>query len=369
MGFKSDEVSKLQYASFLAASLAYLSHRQRDRVGIVTFDEEVVTHVPPSAKHFNVLLHTLDRSRPERPGRLLAMLDKLAEHFKRRSIVALISDLYENPADLMEALKPYRSLGNDVIVFHVLDPAEITFPVHRGVALPGSGKRGRSARRAGGVRGAVPADDARAHRGADGPLLGVAHRLHAAHDLAAARRGAVHVPGQPRAADAGAVTGMSFLAPLFFAGLAAIAVPILVHLIQRERKNIVEFPSLMFIRQIPYQSVERRRIHNWLLLLMRITAMVLLIAAFSRPFFHVDPVKAAAALSRRARGGDPARSVREHGLRRSLDSARRPRRKKVARSIGGADKATLVLFGTGSEEAVRATGDWRRLERPSATRR
>ena len=65
-------MSKLQYGSFLAASLAYLSHRQRDRVGIVTFDEDVVTHVPPSAKHFNVLLHTLDRSRAERPGRLLA---------------------------------------------------------------------------------------------------------------------------------------------------------------------------------------------------------------------------------------------------------------------------------------------------------
>ena len=128
MAFASDEVSKLQYASFLAASLAYLSHRQRDRVGIITFDQDIVTHVPPSAKHFNVLLHTLDRSKAERPGRLLAMLDKLAEHFKRRSIVALISDLYENPSDLMEALKPYRSLGNDLIVFHVLDPAEISFP-------------------------------------------------------------------------------------------------------------------------------------------------------------------------------------------------------------------------------------------------
>ncbi len=97
-------------------------------MGIVTFDEDVVTHVPPSAKHFPVLLHTLDRSKPERPGRLLAMLDKLAEHFKRRSIVALISDLYESPADIMEALKPYRALGNDLMVFHVLDPAEITFP-------------------------------------------------------------------------------------------------------------------------------------------------------------------------------------------------------------------------------------------------
>ena len=90
---------------------------------------------------------------------------------------------------------------------------------------------------------------------------------------------------------------MSFLAPLFFAGLAAIAVPIIVHLIQRERKDIIEFPSLMFIRKIPYQSVERRRIHNWPLLLLRAAAMALLIAAFARPFFVVDPVRAAAATS------------------------------------------------------------------------
>jgi len=128
MGFASDEVSKLQYASYLAASLAYLSHRQRDRVGIISFDQDVVAQVPASAKHFNVLLHTLDRAKAERPGRLIPMLERLAEHFKRRSIVALISDLYENPDDLMEALKPYRSLGNDLVVFHILDQAEITFP-------------------------------------------------------------------------------------------------------------------------------------------------------------------------------------------------------------------------------------------------
>jgi len=128
MSFASQGVSKLEYGKFLAACLAYLSHRQRDRVGIVTFDEDIVAHVPSSAKHFNVLLHTLDRARPERPGRLLPTLTKMAEHFKRRSIVALISDLYENPEDLMEALKPYSFLGNDLVVFHVLDPAEIDFP-------------------------------------------------------------------------------------------------------------------------------------------------------------------------------------------------------------------------------------------------
>src|SRR5690606_34272196 len=87
MGFTSGGVSKLDYGKYLAACLAYLSHRQRDRVGIVTFDQDVVSYVPPSAKHFNVLLHTLENARAERPGRLLTMLNQIAEHFKRRSIV------------------------------------------------------------------------------------------------------------------------------------------------------------------------------------------------------------------------------------------------------------------------------------------
>ena len=154
---------------------------------------------------------------------------------------------------------------------------------------------------------------------------------------------------------------MSFLAPLFFAGLVAIAVPILVHLIQRERKNVVAFPSLMFVRKIPYQSVERRRIHNWLLLLMRIAAMALLIAAFTRPFFHIDPVKAAAArsgarevvilLDRSASMG-----YGDHWAKAQAEA------RKIAGSIHGEDKGTLVLFGTGAEEAVRATGDASRLD-------
>jgi uncharacterized protein (DUF58 family) len=128
MGFASQGVSKLEYGSFLAACLAYLSHRQRDRVGIVTFDSEVVNYVPSSAKHFDVLLQTLDRARAERPGRMIEPLKNIAEHFRRRSILALISDFYEDPDDLLEALKPYRILGNDLVVFHVLDPAELDFP-------------------------------------------------------------------------------------------------------------------------------------------------------------------------------------------------------------------------------------------------
>src|SRR6202158_6397195 len=79
---------------------------------------------------------------------------------------------------------------------------------------------------------------------------------------------------------------MSFLTPLFLAGLGALAIPVLIHLIQRERKRVVEFPSLMFVRRIPYQSVRRRRIRHWLLLVMRAAALALIIAAFARPFFR-----------------------------------------------------------------------------------
>ena len=149
---------------------------------------------------------------------------------------------------------------------------------------------------------------------------------------------------------------MGFLAPLFFAGLAALAIPVIVHLIERERKDIIEFPSLMFIRQIPYQSVERRRIHNWFLLLLRAGAMILLVLAFARPFFTQDAVRAAAAL-------DGAREVvvlldrsasMGYGDRfeRAKDAAR-----QVVEDLGSDDQATLVFFGDRVEETVRATAD------------
>ena len=127
MSFSSGGVSKLEYGSYLAACLAYLSHRQRDRVGILTFDQDIVTHIPPSAKHFDMVLHTLDRAKAERPGHLSAPLNKMAEHFKRRGLLLLISDFYDDPGAILDALKPLRFLGNDLIVFHVLDPREIDF--------------------------------------------------------------------------------------------------------------------------------------------------------------------------------------------------------------------------------------------------
>ena len=126
MGFGA-KISKLEYAKTLAACLAYLANAQRDRVGLITFDEAVVDHVPASAKHLDVVLHTLDKARPQKPGRLVEPLKRLAEHFGRRGIVVVISDFYAEPEEVFDAVGPIRFRGNDVVLFHVLDPQEIDF--------------------------------------------------------------------------------------------------------------------------------------------------------------------------------------------------------------------------------------------------
>jgi uncharacterized protein (DUF58 family) len=127
MSFSSGGVTKLEYGSYLGACLAYLATKQRDRVGIITFDNEIVTNVPASAKHFDQVLHTLDRAKAVRPGHLTVPLHRMAEFFKRRGILLLISDFYDEPDAILEAIKPLRFLGSDLIVFHVLDPQEIKF--------------------------------------------------------------------------------------------------------------------------------------------------------------------------------------------------------------------------------------------------
>ncbi|MGH7459872.1 MAG: DUF58 domain-containing protein [Longimicrobiales bacterium] len=127
MDYSSGGLSKFDYARYLAACLSYFCQKQRDRIGLTTFDREVVAHVPASAKHLEEILYTLDRAKPGKPGRLFEPLRRASEHFRRRSIIALISDFYEEPDHVMDALKYLGQRGNDVIVFHVLDPAEIDF--------------------------------------------------------------------------------------------------------------------------------------------------------------------------------------------------------------------------------------------------
>jgi uncharacterized protein (DUF58 family) len=127
MGFGSEGLTKLDYGRMLAGCLTYLVHRQRDRVGLVAFDNDIVEFVPPSAKHMDVALHVLDRLKPANPGSLRVPMNKIAEHFGRRAVLVLVSDLYEEPDALLEAIGPLRFRGHDIIVFHLLDRAELDF--------------------------------------------------------------------------------------------------------------------------------------------------------------------------------------------------------------------------------------------------
>ncbi len=153
---------------------------------------------------------------------------------------------------------------------------------------------------------------------------------------------------------------MGFVAPLVLMGLGALAIPVLIHLIQRERKRVVEFPSLMFLRKIPYQSVRRRRIRDWLLLVMRLAALALIVVAFARPFFRRSEL--AAATQNGAREAvilvDTSYSM-EYG-------DRWPKAKAAAadaiRTLGPGDRASLVFFSSGAEVAVRSAADHGRLE-------
>jgi hypothetical protein len=154
---------------------------------------------------------------------------------------------------------------------------------------------------------------------------------------------------------------MSFLAPAFFIGLDAVAVPILIHLIQRERKEVIRFPSLMFLRKIPYQSVQRRRIHNGLLLLLRAAAMALLVMAFSRPFLKQDPTKLAAAVTGAREVVILLDQSASMGYADHWDKAREAANRVVS-GLGSNDKATLVLFARGAEVAVKATSDRSQLD-------
>ena len=128
MSYRGGGIAKLDYARMLAGSLAYFASRQRDRVGLVTFDDDIVDYVPPSAKHLEVLLHTLERSRSGGRGALVPPMRRIAELLHRRGIVVLISDFYEEPGSVADAVRALRSAGNDVIVFHLLDPTELAFP-------------------------------------------------------------------------------------------------------------------------------------------------------------------------------------------------------------------------------------------------
>lgn len=150
---------------------------------------------------------------------------------------------------------------------------------------------------------------------------------------------------------------MGVLLPLFLAGMAALAVPVLIHLIQREKNQIIAFPSLMFVRRVPYESVRRRKIRNWALLALRLAALALIVLAFARPFVRGS----ASALT----GG--AREVvvlvdRSYSMGYGDRWTRaRTEAQRVLDALGQGDRASLVFFGTTAEIALQSVDDRGRL--------
>ncbi len=125
-------MTKLEYGSVLAASLAFLMHRQRDATGLIAFDDRITFRLPAGARggHLHALLLALDRLQPGRRSSAARPLRQLAEALVKRSLVVVISDLLEDSEPVIKGLRHLHARGSEVIVFQLLDPHELTFPFH-----------------------------------------------------------------------------------------------------------------------------------------------------------------------------------------------------------------------------------------------
>jgi uncharacterized protein (DUF58 family) len=132
MGYKSDKVplTKLQYASYLAASLSYLMTFQHDAAGLITFDTKERDKVPPrqGPGHLRVLMQALEKTQPGGETSLAETFHRLAESIKRRALVIILSDLFDDADKLVSALNHFVHKKHEVLVFQILDPAEVSFP-------------------------------------------------------------------------------------------------------------------------------------------------------------------------------------------------------------------------------------------------
>jgi uncharacterized protein (DUF58 family) len=127
MAYGSRGISKLEYGQFLAASLGYFAFKQRDAVGYVSYDEQVLEYIPArgSIGQLNTVLHAIERAQPGAKTDFVKPLFRIAERLRRRGIVIVISDLYDAPENVMSGLRHLAFRGNDVIVFQILDPVEL----------------------------------------------------------------------------------------------------------------------------------------------------------------------------------------------------------------------------------------------------
>lgn len=131
MGYAYDaQFTKYDYGAYLTAVLSYLMTRQQDAVGLTTFDREVRLDMPArsSPRHFNEMMRQLEQITPGKETDLSEVLHVLANRFSKRCLIVLVSDLYGEPDAVLRALHHFRHRRHEVILFHVLDKAELEFP-------------------------------------------------------------------------------------------------------------------------------------------------------------------------------------------------------------------------------------------------
>ncbi len=140
MRYTTGTVTKLQYAQFLGSSLAYLANKQQDAVGLITFDREIRTHVPAQSRigHMRTIFGRMAQLEAGNETQLSSMLHLAAERITRRGMIIVISDFYDEPDEIINALQHLRFKGNDVIVFHLLDKNELDFEFSEPVLLEDS---------------------------------------------------------------------------------------------------------------------------------------------------------------------------------------------------------------------------------------
>ncbi len=122
-------MSKLDYAGLLSGALSYMMLRQRDAVGLVTFDEKIRKYIPPRSKsgHLHLLLKEIGEQKPSDSTDISSTLHEMAERIKRRGLVILMSDLLDDPEKIISGLRHFRYNQHEVILFHILDPRERDF--------------------------------------------------------------------------------------------------------------------------------------------------------------------------------------------------------------------------------------------------
>ncbi len=130
MGYGSNGVSKFDYGSILAASLAYLMLKQQEAVGLITFSDKIEKMIPPKTAHNYLfsILKELEDTQPQGKTSAASVLQDLAATLKRRGLIILISDLLDHPEEVAKGLRQLRARGSEVIVFHLLDREELQFP-------------------------------------------------------------------------------------------------------------------------------------------------------------------------------------------------------------------------------------------------